>query len=148
MENLVFITDKTAVPSAQSKLQHFDSVKEILTTHFGFHCRYDKRGVFDFFYHHDYRENTLGYDGGELWAKNPTDEFLRLMLEIAAAFEPAKVMGSNGSWYAAPDDIRLPEMPSEDDEEISEENVEKAWTGLKITLVLLALLVAAYAVWG
>lgn len=138
MNQFIFISDKHEVAAAFSDLQNFEKVSDILTKRFGFKIRNDRHGVFDFFYHNDFKENIIEYGGGELRVKNPTDAFIDKMVEIAHAFPSAKVLGSDGGWYVSSQDVRYPEVVLEDEVEaaITEENVSRTWSFLKIGMAV------------
>ena len=138
MNQLVFISDKADVAAAFSDLQNFDKVSQILTEQFGFKIRKDRHGIFDFFYHCDFKETIMEYGGGELRVKNPSDAFLERMIEIAQAFPSAKVVGDDGGWYDGSNDVRYPEIAVEDDIEaaITDEAVSRTWSFLKVGMAV------------
>ena len=46
------------------------------------------------------------------YGKNPTDDFLQLLIDISARFKDSKVIGDSGEWYVSLEDIRYPENQS------------------------------------
>ncbi|PSJ81358.1 hypothetical protein [Neisseria iguanae] len=141
MNQLVFISDKADVAAACSDLQNFDKVSQVLTEQFGFKIRHDRHGIFDFFYHCDFKESIMEYSGGELRVKNPSNAFLERMIKIAQAFPSAKVIGDDGGWYVSSNDVRYPEIVLEDGIEasVTDETVSRTWLFLKVGMAVSAL---------
>lgn len=147
MNQLVFISDKAEVAAPFSDLQNFDKVCRVLTENFGFKIRRNRHGMFDFFYHSDFRENVMEYGGGELRVKNPTDAFLERMIEIARAFPSAKVVANDGTRYPDNKDMLYPAIaPAEDIEADPYEAVLlRLWPFLKVGMAVSALFCLAAA---
>lgn len=145
MNLFVFISDKNSVAAADSDLQNFDKVSRILTERFGFKIRYNRHGVFDFFYHSDFKENIIEYGGGELRVRNPSDTLIERMTEIAAVFPSAKVLGDDGAWYVSGTEIYYPAASIEEELKaaVTDETVSKGRTFIKIGTAVAALLILA-----
>ncbi|WP_416191884.1 hypothetical protein [Neisseria sp. CCUG12390] len=141
MNQLVFISDKAEVAAPFSDLQNFDKVCQILTEKFGFKIRKNRQGIFDFFYHSDFKENVMEYGGGELRVKNPTDAFLERMIEIAHAFPSAKVVSNDGGQYLDNKDMLYPAISLEDGAQPDpyEAVLQRMWPSLKVGMVVSAL---------
>lgn len=147
MTQLVFISDKAEVSAPFSDLQDFDKVCQVLTEKFGFKIRKNRHGIFDFFYHSDFRENVMEYGGGELRVNNPTDAFLERMIEIAHAFPSAKVLTDDGGLYLDNKDMLYPAIPLEDDTKAApyEAALLRLWPFLKVGLTVSTLFFLAAA---
>lgn len=145
MNQFVFVSDKKDVAAEASDLQNFDKVSRILTERFGFKIRYNRHGVFDFFYHSDFKENIIEYSGGELRVRNPSDPLIDRMTEIAAVFPSAKVLGDDGAWYVSGTEIYYPAASIEEGlaAAVTDETVSKGWRFLKIGMAVAALLILA-----
>ena len=57
------------------------------------------------FYNDEFPENILGYENSVLWTKNPTDDFLQLLINISNRIENSRVIGDDGEWYVSLNDI-------------------------------------------
>lgn len=85
----------------QNKSVHQEEIVSVVGGQFGFDLERDDSGSIKQV-SRDYsgEEVLLFYDEPELWAKNPTDTVLRVMIEIAMALgNGARVRGDEGETY-------------------------------------------------
>ena len=139
MSYLVTISDKHIIKKQPTLLDNFDSIFKLLTDEFEFKARIKEDGTFDFFYNDEFPENILGYENSVLWTKNPTDDFLQLLINISNRIENSRVIGDDGEWYVSLNDIRYLEEKNELKVNFFLEYL-KAWTPAIILIAIVIIL--------
>lgn len=91
---------RTKKPHDTSSIE-VGEIVSVVQRQFGFEIEYDKSGgVRQLSRTADGEDVVLFYDDGELWTKNPEDNALQLMIEIANALgNGARVRGDEGETY-------------------------------------------------
>ncbi|WP_165011054.1 hypothetical protein [Neisseria yangbaofengii] len=142
MSYLVMISDKHIIKKQPTLLDNFDAVFKLLTDEFGFKAQIKEDGDFEFFYNDQFPENILGYEDSVLWTKNPTDNFLQLLINISNRIENSRVIGDEGEWYVSLNEISYLEVNSELRVNVFLEYL-KAWS-LAIILIVIAIVLKIF----
>lgn len=139
MSYLVTISDKHFSQDKAGLLADFTHISQVLINEFGFEIQTNEDGSLEFFYHNDFPENILGYEDSVLWTKNPTDDFLQMMINISNKIEGSKVIGDEGEWYVSLNEIRYSDSEPELKTNAFLEYL-KAWTPAVILLFIFFIL--------